>query len=324
MSRPVASLSLDLDNAWAYLKTSGDPAWETMPSYFDTVVPRILAIKRELGLPLTVFIVGADAEIARNVPSLKDIADAGCEIGNHSFWHEPWLHLYSREEVEEEISKAENAIHAATGLRPRAFRGPGFSISDTVLETLAARGYAYDASTFPTVIGPLARLYYFMKAPLSAEERKTRKRMYGSISDGFRPLKPYRWTLPASELVEIPVTTMPLTRTPFHLSYLQYLAGFSEVLAKAYFRTALGLCKLRGIEPSFLLHPPDFLGQGEAPGLDFFPAMNRPAEKKAAFARWALSTLQKHFDVVTMQQHADLVSARELPVADADSLRQAA
>ena len=32
MPRPCASLSLDLDNAWSYLKTRGDDAWTAMPS----------------------------------------------------------------------------------------------------------------------------------------------------------------------------------------------------------------------------------------------------------------------------------------------------
>ena len=43
MTLPIASLSLDLDNKWSYLKTHGDPGWEGFPSYFDTVVPRFLS-----------------------------------------------------------------------------------------------------------------------------------------------------------------------------------------------------------------------------------------------------------------------------------------
>ena len=42
MSLPIASLSLDLDNKWSYMKTHGDPGWEGFPSYLDTVVPRFL------------------------------------------------------------------------------------------------------------------------------------------------------------------------------------------------------------------------------------------------------------------------------------------
>ena len=37
-TRPVASVSLDLDNHWSYLKTHGDPQWEDRPSYLDVVV----------------------------------------------------------------------------------------------------------------------------------------------------------------------------------------------------------------------------------------------------------------------------------------------
>ena len=40
MRRPIASLSLDLDNKWSYMKTHGDQGWEAFPSYLDAVVPR--------------------------------------------------------------------------------------------------------------------------------------------------------------------------------------------------------------------------------------------------------------------------------------------
>ena len=37
-----ASLSLDLDNQWSYMKTHGDQGWQEYPSYLDVAVPRIL------------------------------------------------------------------------------------------------------------------------------------------------------------------------------------------------------------------------------------------------------------------------------------------
>ena len=40
--KPAASLSLDLDNQWSYMKTHGDPGWESLPSYLALVVPRVL------------------------------------------------------------------------------------------------------------------------------------------------------------------------------------------------------------------------------------------------------------------------------------------
>ena len=36
----IASLSFDLDDKWAYLKTNGDPAWKSYPSYLELLVPR--------------------------------------------------------------------------------------------------------------------------------------------------------------------------------------------------------------------------------------------------------------------------------------------
>ena len=93
--------------------------------------------------------VGQDAALEKNRAALTAIAAAGHEIGNHSFRHEPWLHLYTTDELEQELRRAEDAIEAATGTRPRGFRGPGFSLSEGTLETLCRRGYDYDATVFP-------------------------------------------------------------------------------------------------------------------------------------------------------------------------------
>ena len=57
-NKPIASLSLDLDNLWCYMKTHGDSGWDYFPSYLDTVVPRILEFLDERGLKITFFIVG--------------------------------------------------------------------------------------------------------------------------------------------------------------------------------------------------------------------------------------------------------------------------
>ena len=91
--KPIASLSLDLDNKWSYLKTHGDPGWEDFPSYLDTVVPRVLRFLEERSLTITFFVVGQDAALERNHDALTALAAAGHEIGNHSFSHEPWFHL---------------------------------------------------------------------------------------------------------------------------------------------------------------------------------------------------------------------------------------
>ncbi|MEO6655644.1 MAG: polysaccharide deacetylase family protein [Pyrinomonadaceae bacterium] len=311
--KPIASLSLDLDNQWSYMKTHGDAGWDTFPSYLDVIVPRALAFFKDRNLKITFFIVGQDAALEKNHEVLRSIAAAGHEIGDHSFNHEPWLHLYSKDQLVEEFEKTENALMTATGKRPVGFRGPGYSLSPAVLEVLAERGYEYDCSTLPTYIGPLARMYYFFKSPeMSNEERDKRKKLFGKFADGFQSLKPYKWSIGDRSLIEIPVTTLPILKTPIHASYVIYLSTFSKALARTYWKTALTMCRLSRTQPSLLLHPLDFLSGEDVPALKFFPAMNMPIEAKLEFTGEILEAFTRKFDVVTMRKHAEFVRHAEV------------
>ncbi len=322
-TNPVASLSLDLDNQWSYMKTHGDVGWESFPSYLDLVVPRVLQFLKGFDQTITFFIVGQDAALDKNAPALASLADAGHEIGNHSFHHEPWLHLYSEQQIEDEIAQAEVAIERVTGYHPSGFRGPGFSCSETLLSVLQRRGYQYDCSTFPTYLGPLARTYYFMTAKLTPEERAKRKALFGKFSEGLRPLKPYQWRLSEGELIEIPVTTFPLFKTPIHISYLLYASSYSPALAKLYFRTALMMCKVAGVQPSILLHPLDFLGCDDVRELAFFPGMQMTGARKVALVQELLALLRAEFTVVPMKQHAAGIKLSELAVVTPTNLSPA-
>lgn len=307
-------MSLDLDNKWSYMKTHGDAGWETFPTYLDVIVPRSLAFLKERNLRVTYFIVGQDAAREENHAALSQISDAKHEIGNHSFNHEPWLHLYSKPELIEEFQKTEDAIANFTDQKLVGFRGPGYSLSPTVLEVLSERGYEYDCSTLPTYIAPIARAYYFFKSPeMSDEEREKRKKLFGKFSDGFQSLKPYKWQIGEKSLIEIPVTTLPVFKTPIHFSYLLYLATFSELAAKTYFKTALRFCVLNNLAPSLLLHPLDFLDGRDAAELKFFPAMNMPAEIKMELVSGFLADFEKHYALRNVREHANEQSANNLP-----------
>ena len=305
MPKPCASLSLDLDNQWSYMKTHGDPAWREFPSYLDIAVPRILEFLKARGLTISFFIVGQDAALERNRAPLRALAEAGHEIGNHSFNHEPWLHLYSEEQLDAELAQAEQHIEAATGVRPIGFRGPGFSLSNTTLKVLARRGYLYDATVFPNLLNPLARAYFFATSNLSKEEKERRKALFGTWADALKPLKPYRWELEGRQLLEIPVTTMPLFKVPIHLSYILYLSKFSRPLARLYFRFAMAMCALTRTQPSILLHPLDFLGREDVQALAFFPGMDLPRDAKLALVGEALDLMAEKFELLTMRGHAE-------------------
>jgi peptidoglycan/xylan/chitin deacetylase (PgdA/CDA1 family) len=312
--KPVASLSLDLDNQWSYMKTHGDAGWDSYPSYLDVVVPRVLEFLGSCGLRITFFVVGQDATLERNHASLAALAAAGHEIGNHSLRHEPWLHLYSDDELQRELEQAEDAITAATGQRPVGFRGPGYSLSETTLRVLVERGYEYDASTLPTYIGPLARAFYFRSARLDDEQRHERSQLFGSFRDGMRPVRPYRWAVDGRTLLELPVTTMPVVKVPIHVSYLLYLSAYSPALARLYFGTAMRACRLARIGPSILLHPLDFIGPEDVDALAFFPGMTLPLQRKLDTVAAAVGQLTNHFDVRPVREHAAALDERDLRV----------
>lgn len=309
--KPIASLSLDLDNKWSYMKTHGDAGWESYPSYLDITAPRAVEFLGERGLNITFFIVGRDASLEKNHDALQTIADAGHEIGNHSFDHEPWLHLYSRDEIVEEFEKTEQALFAATGKRPVGFRGPGYSLSPTVLEVLTERSYEYDCSTLPTYIGPFARAYYFLRSPrMTDEEKEKRKKLFGTFKDGLQSLKPHILDIGGRPLAELPVTTFPIIKAPIHASYVIYLATFSRSLAMAYWRSALAMCRLTRTEPSLLLHPLDLMCGEEVPELKFFPAMDLPLKEKLEILGDILAIYSAKFEVVNMRTHAAHVMSR--------------
>jgi peptidoglycan/xylan/chitin deacetylase (PgdA/CDA1 family) len=311
--RSTASVSLDADNLWSYLRTRGDETWSTYPSYLPVLGPRLRELWAQLGLTATVFVVGRDATMDDGAQFVYDLVAAGHEIGNHSFEHEPWLHLYSTAQLTSELIRTEDALMAAGAPRPAGFRGPGYSLSPELLGLLAARGYAYDCTTLPTWIGPLARAYYFRGSGLSAADRAQRKMLFGSAREGTRRNKGYRWD---ATLVEIPVTTMPVARVPIHISYLLQLYQLSPAAMRAYFRAGLRLCRLTGTQPSILMHPLDLLDAGDAPGLKFFPGMGLDAVVKREVVLWALQALQGQFEVVGTGEHARRLSATELPWAD--------
>ena len=48
-----ASISLDLDNQWAYMKVHGDKGWDKYPSYFDKFLPHGLKMLEKYNLKIT-------------------------------------------------------------------------------------------------------------------------------------------------------------------------------------------------------------------------------------------------------------------------------
>ncbi len=130
--------------------------------------------------------------------------------------------------------------------------------------------------------------------------------MFGKFSEGFRKLKPYKWDLgKGKSITEIPVTTMPVFKLPFHLSYLIYLGNISMPLMKFYLNSAIRMCKITNTPVSFLLHPLDLIGGDQITQLAFFPGMNVSSDKKVEVFKNVINTLSKNYDMVNMTTHSE-------------------
>ena len=151
------------------MKTHGDAGWEPYPSYLRR---RRAARARDPRPP------AAEDHVLHRRPGRRDPREsrarcarsptAGHEIGNHSFHHEPWLHLYSPSRDRRRARAAPRTPSRPPPARARAASAaPASASRNDVLAVLQRRGYDYDASTFPTYLGPLARAYYFLTAKLT-------------------------------------------------------------------------------------------------------------------------------------------------------------
>lgn len=309
-ARPMASLSIDFDNKWAYLRAAGRDDWKSVSSYLPIVANRVVEMLGEFGLPLTIFVVGRDLANESDVRAIESLNQLPThEFANHSMNHLPWMHTMDQGEIYDEIAGTHDAIESTLGCRAQGFRGPGFSCPDEVLRVLGRLNYAYDASIFPTSMAPVARAVFMARTKLKGEQKEKAKQLYGGFAAMRNPNRPFRRKIDDSSLWEIPVTVMPVLRTPIHFSYFTFLASISKVAAKSYLRTAFRMCRMTGTAPSLLLHPPDFLGREDDQDMAYFPGMKMSRNDKLAIVRWALQKFSQSFDVHTMIGQSHMLDA---------------
>jgi peptidoglycan-N-acetylglucosamine deacetylase len=83
--------------------------------------PEILDLLASQGVAATFFVCGANVE---RLPAIaRAIAGAGHEIGNHSHMH-PYLFLRTPGAIEDDMRRAQEAVHETVGVRPVWFRAP--------------------------------------------------------------------------------------------------------------------------------------------------------------------------------------------------------
>lgn len=113
----------------------------------------LLEIFAEIGARATFFVLG---EVAQQFPQLvRRIAEAGHELGSHSFHHRKVIDL-TRAEFREDVARSLRVIEDCAGRAVQGFRAPYFSIPADVrwpIDILAESGLRYDAS-IPCIARP--------------------------------------------------------------------------------------------------------------------------------------------------------------------------
>jgi peptidoglycan/xylan/chitin deacetylase (PgdA/CDA1 family) len=100
---------------------------------------RLLQILKDSDSKATFFEIGN--KVAANPDGAKRVADAGMEIGNHT-WEHPNMTTIPPEDIASQLSKTNDAIKAATGQTPKLFRTAGGLINDDVLAAAKEQGLA--------------------------------------------------------------------------------------------------------------------------------------------------------------------------------------
>ena len=100
---------------------------------------RLLDILTDNKAKATFFEIGN--KVAANPAGAKRVVDAGMEIGNHT-WEHPNMTTLPPADVPDQLSRANDAIAAATGVTPKLWRPPGGLTDAGVNEQAAKIGLA--------------------------------------------------------------------------------------------------------------------------------------------------------------------------------------
>jgi hypothetical protein len=217
-----ATIQVDVDGLDVLLRHHGQPASARERDFiFLSGLSRFLDLFSHWNVKATFFVVGSDLQVPDKLKLLERLVDEGHEVGNHTASHPLSLSSLSLQEQEAEIVRCDELCHKLLGIKPVGFRAPNFDVDENTAAILGEMGYLYDSSVLAMPYGPLLR---WCKERV-ATKVAIKTRYLGCAAFGLASLHPYPlgsralWRRGDSALIEVPVTTMPYLRLPFHASF---------------------------------------------------------------------------------------------------------
>ncbi len=232
------ALSFDIED-WFHIveiKAVEDPElWPGLheeSSLVERYTDLILEICARRSTHATFFLLGWVAD--RHPDMVRRIADAGHEIGVHSYWHRKVYEL-SPDEFHADMRQAIDIIEQASGHKVAGFRAPSFSIThgtEWAFDVLADLGLLYDASLFPA------------------------KRGHGGYAC---PPGIHMITTPSGrQLPELPMSVAPVGIGPVKKAMCYSGGGYMRLLPYALIEQGLQAELAAGRPTVVYLHPRDF------------------------------------------------------------------
>ncbi len=222
------ALSVDVEDWFqvgAFEKVIDRDAWETLPRRVEANTDRVLALFDEAGVKATFFTLGWVA--ARHPALIRRVAGAGHEIASHG-WDHRRVFTMDEKAFRADLDKSRKAIEDASGVSPKGYRAPSFSIdarTPWAHQVLAERGYVYSSS-----VAPVRHDHY-----------------------GWRDSPRFAWRpVEGAELIELPVTTVSLAGRRFAAGG----GGFFRLLPYAFSSWAIRRVNRDEERPAiFYFHP---------------------------------------------------------------------
>ncbi len=184
LKEKTVCLTLDVEQDYGDLLD--EPSYEGLKH-----IPDLVNFCKQRNIPLTCFVQGSLFET--QPAEIKRLAELDVDFELHSYSH-PRLKEMN---VEMEIKKGKEAYCRFFDREPMGYRSPLGSINNGDYETLAAYGFKFDSSLFPSF----------------------RPGVFNNLRG---PTKPYRLNTP--EIIEFPVAVLSqLVRIPIALGYIKLL-----------------------------------------------------------------------------------------------------
>ena len=150
----VNALTFDIEDYFqvqAFADVISPAEWHRYPIRVERNTSRLLEMLAHRNVRATFFVLGWVAERCANL--VRDIFDAGHEVGSHGYRHQ-MIGCGNAKDFREDVTRSKAILEDQLGAVVTSYRAPSYSITAKTLwalEILGEAGFKYDSSIYPVV-----------------------------------------------------------------------------------------------------------------------------------------------------------------------------